>query len=728
GGGGGFCRNDKNIYVNLVDHLRTIDKLPMVCFVFSRKRCDENAQLLRSIDLTTSVEKSHVTSFFGQCIARLKGTDKELPQVLTMRELCLRGFAVHHSGILPILKEVVELLFQKGYVKILFATETFAMGVNMPARTVVFDSLSKHDGTKQRLLLPGEYIQMAGRAGRRGLDSTGTVIVLCKGESVPDSAELQTVMKGKAEKLESRFRVTYSMLLNLLRAEQLKIEDMLQRSYTESISLRLGNERKEKLGEAIASLSILPRVECALCSTDDALSTLHSSLCSLISTRAALWPKWTSVSAIDRLFSMGRLLIVTSAVHGLQNSLVLLIKEMVNEKMKSLQVLIPCDEEQEYEKPREIKDECDRVWAEESSMMEGALKYGVEGVAPAMRGGSRRVFRIMELPQSSIVAVVSRSVKLDVTEIMNTKKMRELPRFRSNSLPDAVASVLRELDQLADEYAASGAPLTVPGRDNKVEEVSLYEETCHWLAVRDGLLEGGAYPARHCALLQEHMSILRETTRVQRLIARLEFQLSADNLSLSQEYRDKLKVLKTLGYVEAGNMVSFKGRVACEIHHQELLITELILENKLHSREPAEIAAMLSATTCQYKQGDGVKIEEGTVLAELKKDVDEVVLKIHSSAGRIGVQVNDGYEEVRYDLMDVVYNWANGMPFSEIMALTQAQEGLIVRCIQRLGEVCKDVRNAARIVGDPALQEKMEQVQSAIKRDIVFAASLYTTV
>ncbi|VDO78984.1 unnamed protein product [Onchocerca flexuosa] len=77
-----------------------------------------------------------------------------------MKELCKHGFAIHHSGILPILKEVVELLFQKGLVKVLFATETFAMGVNMPARTVIFDTLQKHDGRQLRLLNPGEYIQV----------------------------------------------------------------------------------------------------------------------------------------------------------------------------------------------------------------------------------------------------------------------------------------------------------------------------------------------------------------------------------------------------------------------------------------------------------------------------------------------------------------------------------------------------------------------------------------
>lgn len=98
--------------------MKCSDQLPMVVFVFSRKRCDENAQMLASMNLTTEVEKQHVRLFFSQCVQRLKGSDKELPQVLTMRDLCLRGFAVHHSGILPILKEVVELLFQKGYVKV----------------------------------------------------------------------------------------------------------------------------------------------------------------------------------------------------------------------------------------------------------------------------------------------------------------------------------------------------------------------------------------------------------------------------------------------------------------------------------------------------------------------------------------------------------------------------------------------------------------------------------
>ena len=107
-----------------------------------------------------------------------------------------------------------------GLIKVLFATETFAMGINMPARTVIFDSIRKHDGTKFRSLQTSEYIQMAGRAGRRGLDSTGTVIILCKNE-VPDMGELQNIMQGKAQTLESKFRITYSMILSLLRKKDM---------------------------------------------------------------------------------------------------------------------------------------------------------------------------------------------------------------------------------------------------------------------------------------------------------------------------------------------------------------------------------------------------------------------------------------------------------------------------------------------------------------------------
>src|SRR5260370_38293300 len=124
-----------------------------------------------------------------------------------------RGIGVHHSVRLPLVKELVEILFSKALVRVLFATETFAMGVNMPGRTVIFTSLKKHDGANFRELTPGEYTQMAGRAGRRGRDSVGTVIIATP--EVPSALLLQEIILGTGNRLTSQFRLTYPMILNL---------------------------------------------------------------------------------------------------------------------------------------------------------------------------------------------------------------------------------------------------------------------------------------------------------------------------------------------------------------------------------------------------------------------------------------------------------------------------------------------------------------------------------
>jgi antiviral helicase SKI2 len=145
--------------------------LPVVIFSFSKKKCEEIADFLSGQDLLTSNEKSEAVVLMQKVKKRLNPSDALLPQVLRIEYLVSRGIGVHHGGLLPILKEAVEILFSQSVIKVLLATETFAMGVNMPARAVVFNGFRKHDGKGFRDLLSGEYTQMAGRAGRRGLDS-----------------------------------------------------------------------------------------------------------------------------------------------------------------------------------------------------------------------------------------------------------------------------------------------------------------------------------------------------------------------------------------------------------------------------------------------------------------------------------------------------------------------------------------------------------------------------
>uniref|UniRef100_A0A914X265 Uncharacterized protein n=1 Tax=Plectus sambesii TaxID=2011161 RepID=A0A914X265_9BILA len=678
-------KSDKNVWISLIDHLKTNDLLPAVAFVFSRQRCDDNAAMLTTIDLTTQKEKAEVHAFFVRCISRLKGSDRKLPQVTQMQELCKRGLAVHHSGILPILKEVVELLFQQGYVKILFATETFAMGVNMPARTVVFDSMQKHDGREMRNLNPGEYIQMAGRAGRRGLDSTGTVILLCKGPEAPDPTSLTQMMMGTPTKLESQFRVTYSMLLNLLRVEQLRVEDMLQRSYVESASLRQGMSRKIRLKEVEERLKSAKEPDCRTC-TEGNLPEYHSLMRQFVRLRSELWTTLTALPAVDKMLTPCRVVIISHGAH-IRNRVALILKTATNQKgQKSMSVLISVPESEQFETLSGDDDskmnEVDRAWRQETlTVMDGAL-VGLDHVAPP-KPGSRSTFKVLpDVPVEALIAITTKVVKGDMGAVLNDWQLREQPRFRSRSPDAGVMRLVAELDSLADEWQKSGPPIVTPGKDFQCSEMSLVERVHSLKQMKTAIAE---FACHHCISFGEHLTQHREVVRLREERDQLAFQLSAGSLLLMGEYEDKLKVLRTMDYVDANNLVGLKGKVGCEIHHMELLITELMLENKFNELSSAEIAAMLSCTTCQFRaRGEQSKLKPH--LQKLKEDVLAVAAKITRVQHDCGVRMSDISEELRFDLIEVVYEWANGVPFSQIMQLTDAQEGLIVRCIQRLNE------------------------------------------
>jgi antiviral helicase SKI2 len=207
--------------------------------------------------------------FIEHSLTRLKPEDRTLPQILRLRELLSRGIAVHHGGLLPIMKEIVEILFAKSLVKCLFATETFAMGLNLPTRTVVFSGFRKHDGKSFRDLLPGEYTQMAGRAGRRGLDKVGYVIITTSGrDEAPPAGALKKMILGDPTKLRSQFRLTYNMILNLLRVEALKIEEMIKRSFSENATQALLPEHEKQVQLSEASLAKIKREPCDICDLD----------------------------------------------------------------------------------------------------------------------------------------------------------------------------------------------------------------------------------------------------------------------------------------------------------------------------------------------------------------------------------------------------------------------------------------------------------------------------
>lgn len=232
--------NDKNIYVKRQFALNQVTKylvdnqmLPAICFVFSRKNVETCAKEITTNLLEDDSKVPYIIKKECEQIIRKIPNYQEylaLPEYNNMVSLLEKGIAIHHAGITPILREMVELCFSKGYIKLLLATETFAVGINMPTKTVIFTDVSKYDGNNTRMLLPHEYTQMAGRAGRRGTDKIGHVIQLSNLCRNLETIDYKIMMTGKPQTFVSKFKISYNLLLNLIYTENYDFLTFIKKS------------------------------------------------------------------------------------------------------------------------------------------------------------------------------------------------------------------------------------------------------------------------------------------------------------------------------------------------------------------------------------------------------------------------------------------------------------------------------------------------------------------
>ena len=254
----------------------------------------------------------------------------------------------------------------------------------------------------------------------------------------------------------------------------------------------------------------------------------------------------------------------------------------------------------------------------------------------------------------------------------------------------------------------------------------------------------------------ERISLLKDK------LSHIDLVLSNQNLSLFPDFERKCEILQYLEYTSVeDSVVQLKGRVACEVNTcDELLLTEIIFENVLEPLTTEEAVALLSAFVFQQRGVDDAP-ELNEALLHAKEQVESIADSICAVRCTttcdcdlatfftflfspflfffffllfLQVQMKHGLEldpveyveeRLNFGMMHVVYEWSRGVPFSNICELTMVEEGTIVRCITRLDETCREVRNIARIIGDPSLYHKMEEASNLIKRDIVFATSLY---
>ncbi len=212
----------------LLAELKIQKRLPLIYFAFGRRRTEALAEEASGFQFLTEEESVQMTKDYDALLSRYDLTSE--PSAQRLRQFISSGIAYHHAGMLPTLKEVVEQLFTSRLIKVIFTTETFALGINMPARSVAFDELEKFYGTGFKPLTTRDFYQMAGRAGRRGMDETGFVYVRINPGYIPFH-EVERIIYGKPEPIRSQFNTTYATLLNLYQNLGVKLLEIYPRSF-----------------------------------------------------------------------------------------------------------------------------------------------------------------------------------------------------------------------------------------------------------------------------------------------------------------------------------------------------------------------------------------------------------------------------------------------------------------------------------------------------------------
>ncbi|XP_024013505.1 DExH-box ATP-dependent RNA helicase DExH11 isoform X2 [Eutrema salsugineum] len=719
---GAFRRSAASNWMLLIKKLSKMSLLPVVVFCFSKNYCDRCADALTGTDLTSSSEKSEIRVFCDKAFSRLKGSDRNLPQVLRVQSLLHRGIGVHHAGLLPIVKEVVEMLFCRGVIKVLFSTETFAMGVNAPARTVVFDALRKFDGKEFRQLLPGEYTQMAGRAGRRGLDKTGTVVVMCRDE-VPDESDLRRIIVGSATRLESQFRLTYIMILHLLRVEELKVEDMLKRSFAEFHAQKKLPEKQQLLMVKRA----LPTKTIDCIKGEPAIEDYYDMYMEADECNSKMSEAVMQSSSAQSFLVPGRVVVMKSET-GIDNLLGVVLKVPSNTNRQYVVLVIKSeipppepnmvsigkrssDPSQGFFIAPKSKRGFDDEYYSKASSRKGS---GVVKIDLPYHGAAAGVgYEVKGFDNKEFLCICVSKIKIDTVRLLEDANKAAFSQ---------TVQQLLDLKSDGNKYP----PALDPIKDLKMKDAELVETYYKWT----NLLQKMSMNKCHgCVKLEEHMKLAREIKKHKKDLKDLEFQMSDEALLQMPAFQGRIDVLKKIACIDDDLVVQIKGRVACEMNSgEELICTVCLFENQFEELEPEEAVAIMSAFVFQQKNTSAPSLTPK--LAKAKQRLYDTAIRLGELQARYNLQIDPeeyAQENLKFGLVEVVYEWAKGTPFAEICELTDVPEGLIVRTIVRLDETCREFKNAAAIMGNSALHKKMDLASNAIKRDIVFAASLYVT-
>ena len=728
GGGSGGNTNDKNpANADIHKIIRMVVEKnydPVIVFSFSKRECEELVGQLEKIDLLDEDEKKLVDTVYWASLDNLNEDDKRLPQVVNLLPVLRRGIGLHHSGLMPILKEAIEVLFQEGLLKVLIATETMSTGLNMPARCVVFTSPRKFDGSGYRWISSGEYVQMSGRAGRRGLDDRGLVILMM--DERMDPAVAKDMLHGRSDPLNSAFHLTYSMILNLMRIEGGAAENLMKASFAqfqndrnlpklEATAARLAEERDAVVvdqGEAVAEYVNLR----------DTLAVLTSERRDILNLPAHSVPFLQPGRLVRVCVKDPRAVSAEAASAGEDGGAAARAAAEVDAEWG---MIVKFERNGTDYVVDVLCNVADATAADGNVSRRGRGRYGIQikPIVPPQLGGEGREGgsgaaadnnpgepRVIQVPLSQVDRLSSVRLYLakDLLSLEGRLRMQKSIAEAMRRFPDGVV------------------PLLDPEEHMKVEGGN-FRKLVRRIEALEGMLK------RHSLTDDDRLPSLLEAFAKKRelalrcKVAKREAK-AASGLILRDDLKNRRRVLRRMGHVSEDDVVQMKGRVACEMTTaDELVATELIFNGTFKELEPVMCVALISALVWRESGPDINELklsEESKEVHDRLRDTARLVGKQVAEC-KLDVDVNEYVDSFRPDLMDMSRQWATGTKFSEIMKLTTLFEGSVVRAIRRMEETMRQLATACRVIGEVELEKKFEECSTMVKRDIVFVDSLF---
>ena len=679
---------------------------PVIVFSFSKNMCESYALQMSNLTFNETSEKDMVQKVFDSALEMLTEEDKQLPQIQNILPLLKRGIGIHHSGLLPILKETIEILFQEGLIKVLFATETFSIGLNMPAKTVVFTSVRKFDGVTQRWVSPSEFVQMSGRAGRRGLDDRGIVIMMIDEKMEPAIAK--DIVRGEQDKLDSAFYLGYNMILNLMRVEGISPEFMLERCFyqfqnTASVS---GLEKEmHDLEVEKSNLTI---------SDEGTIKEYYDLRKQLDTYTKDMRDVINHPNYCLQFMQSGRLVRIKYNEHDFGWGAVVNFTPRKPARDQKAEDISP---QQSY-----VIDVLMQV-ADHSSNGTKTHSDLPQGIVPP-REGEKSKMEVVPILLSCVESIghvrIFLPADLKLAEQRNTarKSIDEVKR----RFPDGIA-VLDPIENMG------------------ITDVS-FKKLLRKIEVLESRLL--ANPLHNSPRLPDLYNQYADKVEISVKIKSVKKQITAA-LAIMQldELKCRKRVLRRLHFINDAEVVELKARVACEISTgDELLLSELLFDRFFNELTPEMCASILSCFIFEEKS------EAPALKEELARPFREVQAKARMIAkiaqeSKLPLVEEEYIQTFKYQLMEVVYSWAHGKSFADIWyilngacyahrayangysKMTDVYEGSLIRLFRRLEELLRQMAQAAKVMGSEELEQKFELSLTKVRRDIVAAQSLY---